>query len=238
MTTTNRVYSATDFIDRVGTSLDGIDGAHLQDKDMAIVCDQTNAAFFSLDDDSAWAEVGPTVPKREAPPTIIEPNLNPGDRRWLMQIPIGNNNYVLNTDHAGEGTDGTGEDTLFTYTMPANTMKATDCLRFRGSGQQTNGQGDNKEVKFYFGSKSISLFSSDTTDDDYFYDVLVMNINNVASQRILALCSTDTNWQSTSYDTSTENTASSVIIKLTGECAHTDDTAEYTFSIIEILSTR
>jgi len=56
-------------------ALDAIDGAILSDLDAAIVITLTGAYVYSLDDDSGASESSPTV---------IAPDTNPGDKRWIL----------------------------------------------------------------------------------------------------------------------------------------------------------
>jgi len=56
--------------------LDGIDGATLADKDGAIAFDSGYFYFYSLDVDSGSSESSPDV---------ISPDINPGDKRWVLQ---------------------------------------------------------------------------------------------------------------------------------------------------------
>lgn len=56
--------------------LDGIDGATLVDLDGAVVITGSYSYFYSLDADSG---------ESESSPDIIAPDLNPGNKRWILQ---------------------------------------------------------------------------------------------------------------------------------------------------------
>lgn len=76
----NRIYCATGLGDGDGTTvegdLDSIDAGDLADKDMAIVCDQTNFYFYVLDADSAAAH---------SLPDVVQPGGTSTDKRWILQ---------------------------------------------------------------------------------------------------------------------------------------------------------
>ena len=54
--------------------LDKIDGAVLQDQDIALVVESTNFYVFLLDEDSG---------ESESSPDVIAPDANAGDKRWI-----------------------------------------------------------------------------------------------------------------------------------------------------------
>lgn len=60
-----------------GNNLDGIDGANLQDGDIAFVFTSGNGFYpYILDADNGGTE---------SDPTLIEPDDNPGSKRWVIQ---------------------------------------------------------------------------------------------------------------------------------------------------------
>lgn len=70
------IYGATALTGGASGALDEIDGADLADKDIALVAVQTDSLYvYVLDADSAAAENSPTV---------ISPDTNAGDKRWLL----------------------------------------------------------------------------------------------------------------------------------------------------------
>jgi len=73
----NYAYWAEDLTGGASGALDAIDGTSLADKDIAIVGVSTSSTtyFYWLDDDNAGAE---------SSPTIITPDTNGGDKRWLL----------------------------------------------------------------------------------------------------------------------------------------------------------
>jgi len=65
-----------------GEALDGIDGQDLVDGYTAIVNHSSGTYFYVLDDDSGAVE---------SDPTVISPDTNAGDKRWLLTAYIGSN---------------------------------------------------------------------------------------------------------------------------------------------------
>ena len=73
-------YGATGLIGGATGALDRIDGASLADGDGALVITATGVLAYTLDADSAAAESSPGV---------IAPDANGGDKRWILQSPVG-----------------------------------------------------------------------------------------------------------------------------------------------------
>jgi len=70
------IYYRTALTGGAATALDEADGTALTDGDMAIVQYSGDFYFYLLDDDSAAAESSPSV---------ISPDDNAGDKRWILQ---------------------------------------------------------------------------------------------------------------------------------------------------------
>ena len=73
---TKTVYIKTALLGGTTNAIDGIDGADLLDGDFAFATISNVLYHYVLDDDSAAAE---------SSPDIIEPDQNPGDKRWILQ---------------------------------------------------------------------------------------------------------------------------------------------------------
>ena len=112
---TKTVYIKTALLGGTTNAIDGIDGADLLDGDFAFATISNVLYHYVLDDDSAAAE---------SSPDIIEPDQNPGDKRWILQEPspatvaantAKNTNVPIATDPiwtaAGELVIGTGANT-------------------------------------------------------------------------------------------------------------------------------
>lgn len=79
----NKVYYATNPLGGIQGSMDRIDGALLNDKDICVVVDLGTAkgSFYALDADSGLSEVpGP-------PATVVAPDNNAGTKRWILLNP-------------------------------------------------------------------------------------------------------------------------------------------------------
>ena len=68
-------------------ALDAIDGGLLSDGDGAVVIAGTTTYFYSLDGTSGATESGPNV---------IAPDVNAGDKRWILQDVRDNSPITLN----------------------------------------------------------------------------------------------------------------------------------------------
>jgi hypothetical protein len=71
----SKTYSRSQLTGGTAEALDGIDGANLLDGDRAIVVTSSNVYFYYLDGDSGVTESSPDV---------IAPDLNAGNKRWLL----------------------------------------------------------------------------------------------------------------------------------------------------------
>jgi hypothetical protein len=73
-----RWYNATSHTGGGDNALDTINGQNLFDGDKAIVITTTNTFFYTLDVDSAAAEEATSY-------TVISPDSNAGDKRWVLE---------------------------------------------------------------------------------------------------------------------------------------------------------
>ena len=71
----SKFYFRSNLTGGTSADLDGIDGAILADGDGAIVVTSEWSYIYSLDVDSAASESSPQA---------IKPDLNPGDKRWIL----------------------------------------------------------------------------------------------------------------------------------------------------------
>jgi hypothetical protein len=117
----NRIFGAIGLIGGSTGSLDSINGSDVNDKDMAVVMDQTNVRFYVLDDDASGAEDAVNY-------TIINPDTNAGTKSWILQsIAVNDISYVQDdltvTDDASIGGD----------------LDITGALTFDGAGAAVTG---------------------------------------------------------------------------------------------------
>lgn len=91
-------WSKTALTGGAATALDSIDGAALQDGEIAHVWISNVLYIYLLDVDSGAAE---------SSPAIIAPDTNPGDKRWILQSYYSGSG-TLYTDHIAESTAAHG----------------------------------------------------------------------------------------------------------------------------------
>jgi len=91
-------WSKTGLTGGEATKLDSIDGADLQDGEVAHVFISDILYVYRLDVDSGAAE---------SSPAIIAPDTNAGDKRWILQSYYSGSG-TLYTDHIAESTAGHG----------------------------------------------------------------------------------------------------------------------------------
>ena len=84
-------------------ALDAQDGAALVDKDIAIVMESGSIYFYELDASSGAAENSPSV---------IEPDTNAGDKRWLLVSEGGLEAHKSSGDHDGRYYTKSEDDSL------------------------------------------------------------------------------------------------------------------------------
>lgn len=142
-------------------------------------------------------------------------------------------NYQLGpvaSSYADVSTSGTGEDDLASTTITGASLGNIGALRITAAGTKTGG-GGNKTIKLYFGSASYTFHGAANNTNDWRLTAEIVN-TSTAVQRI--------SWQGwdgatplQGYETSTENTAADVTLKLTGECADGGDTITQTMWTVE-----
>jgi hypothetical protein len=74
-------YPVSALIGGTTSSLDSLDGQNLFDGDIAIVATTTNTYFYTLDVDSGASEDAVNY-------TVISPDTNAGDKRWILETVI------------------------------------------------------------------------------------------------------------------------------------------------------
>lgn len=133
---------------------------------------------------------------------------------------------ILKQDY-GTDSSGTGEDTLFTYTVPANTLSATvaSCLEFFSAVDLTNASGDTVNIKIYVGTGAIytsgPLVVGASVDEQCIIKLRVVPLTSASAFYILEIQWNDT----TTFSDVVEygvcggviDWTSTTVIKLTGE---------------------
>jgi hypothetical protein len=109
----NKFYAATALTGGGEGALDAIDGANVADGDGAVVIAAGTAYFYRLDGTSGAAESSPSV---------IAPDANAGDKRWILQQIYSDGGSVLDDDNlAANGGDVLTNEGSGTYTMHIDT---------------------------------------------------------------------------------------------------------------------
>jgi hypothetical protein len=92
-----RWYNATSHLGGADGSADSISGQNLFDGDKLIVVTITNTYFYTLDDDSAASEDSTSY-------TVISPDSNAGDKRWVLETISYDNAFTTFTDSDADPT--------------------------------------------------------------------------------------------------------------------------------------
>lgn len=127
---------------------------------------------------------------------------------------------VLHFNINGDGNVGTGEDTLATYTIAANTLLAYATLHFEITGNW-GGNANSKRLRVYFGGNVI--LDHTTTNASEFWTVQgrVACVGD-ASQKIWAHFFSDTE-RDYQHNEETVDATSSIVFSVTGEATLDDD---------------
>lgn len=117
---------------------------------------------------------------------------------------------------AGNGADQT-EDTLRSYSIPANTMGANFAqgFRIRAFGV-TGASGDNKTIKLYFGSTSVSSGVITDNAKNWFFDMTVYR-SGANTQVVVCEFQHDTTASAPTVTTATETETAAILVKVTGQ---------------------
>lgn len=133
----------------------------------------------------------------------------------LAQRAFNGASVQLSATGVGNGADTT-EDTLFTYTLPANSLSLVNQgLSILAAGTLAN-NADNKTVKLYFGTQSYSLGTVATANVAW---SVKMTVFKTASNAQLILCEgmIGSTAIALSLLTGTQTDTSSIVIKVTGQ---------------------
>jgi hypothetical protein len=130
---------------------------------------------------------------------------------------------ILNTQDAAAEITGDGTDlTIYTYTVPANTIPAGECIRATVYAQHTTGTAGTT-YKWYFGGTSIANGSSSSTGP-WASTVRVCNNAGVTNAQYLIQfpASVGSTYQQAVIGTPAEDTTGAVILKATFSVVNTD----------------
>jgi hypothetical protein len=120
------------------------------------------------------------------------------------------------------GNVGTGEDTLHTYSVPANTLAVDgQCLHWQ-THISLGANSNSKTIKAYFGSTSITVYSSTGNGLEFVVDFWVWR-TGAATQRLLARYVHSSAACDAFTTTASETLSGAVTMKFTGEATSDND---------------
>jgi hypothetical protein len=115
----------------------------------------------------------------------------------------------------GNGADTT-EDTLATFSLPANTFATTgEMLRIRAWGK-TAANGDNKTMKLYFGASVVTTPTAATNNKGWFLQLEVIR-SGASTQQVFGTGLVDTTAVTPYYNAGADTDTAAIVIKCTGQ---------------------
>lgn len=145
---------------------------------------------------------------------------------------------VVDTQTTPVGNVGAGEDTLMTYTLPANSLVSTGRgVRYKAIGAIANNI-NAKTLKFYFGSQMISVTVPISIAADWIADALIIRTGASAQRYSIDVkvvnSATNAMLGFVSQGTLTETESGTIVIKATGEATSNNDITQ-NISLIEYI---
>lgn len=132
-------------------------------------------------------------------------------------------------------TSGAGEDNLMSYTLPQYVLGVKGVIRVTAFGVKTNGNSENKTIKFYFGSTPVTFHAAAANSNDWRLEAIITNYRDDTNQSI-SWVGYDGATVLQGLDGATEDTTGGdITIKLTGECASGTDTITQSAMVVEFL---
>ena len=137
------------------------------------------------------------------------------------------------------GNVGAGEDTLMTYTLPANSLTTATLrtLRHEASGTTAN-NANAKTLKFYFGSQMLSAALTTSIAADWIAEAKILHTAANAQRYVVRVTevnqATGAVKEFVAQGTLTEATTATIVMKLTGTATADNDIVQNT-GIISVL---
>lgn len=153
----------------------------------------------------------------------------------LMNSSVEVSSGVLDVDTTQVGTVGTGEDTLYTYTVEADTLAADgDTIRGRISGIVGN-NGNVKSIKLKFGATTFMTrgTTTPTIGQGFTIDFEIIR-TGATSQKCNATFSGSDGTASAYYSVAGETLSGDVDIVLTGEGTDNNDVIKHSATLITL----
>lgn len=114
------------------------------------------------------------------------------------------------------GVAGTGEQTLATYSIPANTLVFGRLIKIRAS-FSSGANGNNKTFKCYFGASVITSGTLTDNAKNGVCEVLVYYTSAAATQEVVGTMLHDTTAITPYINAGTDNAAAAIVAKFTGQ---------------------
>ena len=145
--------------------------------------------------------------------------------QWTVDLNIGSvkvEQMPLLVDLATNQTSGTGEDTLITVNIPANTLGKGSGIYVRIAGSQTNGSSEAKTIKFYWGSDVYTVQNATTTANDWEVEVRIYVVGTGDQKLYIKALDAAPAVLLLDYDGApNEDETGAITVKLTGEVGAT-----------------
>lgn len=121
----------------------------------------------------------------------------------------------ISTTSTGNGADTT-EDTLATFSLPANTLLNTgEALRIRAFGTCA-ANGDNKTMKLYFGASVVATPTAATNNKNWELELIVVK-SGANTQAVLGRGLVDTTPVTPYFNAGADTDTAAITIKCTGQ---------------------
>jgi hypothetical protein len=148
----------------------------------------------------------------------------------------GGGGNTLNVNMTAVGNVTTGEDTLITYTMPADTLDTDgNGIRITAWGTTAN-NGDAKTLKMHFGGTVIGTYSLTISQAGvWFIDAQVYRTGSNAQQTVCKMHEMAGDKHDLEQGTATETDGSTIVIKVTGEGTSSNDIVQEGM-VVEMMS--
>lgn len=158
------------------------------------------------------------------------------DGHLVWAVPAGGSSAtgVLDVNTTTVGNVGAGEDVLWTYTMPADTLSVDEQgILIRVAGSSTV-NGNNKRIKLYFGDDLIVDPGINNLTLTWSMDCQVIRVNGTTLKSNCQVVTIGSGQTHTVLDDITETLSGAVVIQLTGEAVADNDIIKESATVIRM----
>ena len=159
------------------------------------------------------------------------------DGHLVWSVPPGggsSSSGVLDVNTSTVGNVGAGEDVLWTYTMPGDTLSVDEqgiLIRIAGS---STVNGNNKRIRLYFGDDLIVDPGINNLTLTWSMDCQVIRVNGTTLKSNCQVVTIGSGQTHTVLDDITETLSGSVVIQLTGEAVADNDIIKESATVIRM----